>query len=272
MTGSHHNISTNNYFNLDGNDTAVGGGVNDPSTNGTINDQEFTGNWLFASHVYFSSCEWRMPTYNVCAPLTADSSGMQVNGLIVNNNSVIGTATAAIDFRGNGCPRTGAGNVGTGPADCAGSTQNEMQCVNCSASNNYLSAPIDQYLIDSNSVSPSQINTYCAGGGSFSGCATSGFNTPPTVSFTLNPLGLGGMITFNAENFTAQYGAVQWLVSLSSPPPTASDTRWRSNNSSAALTYIPPYSLSGVSHGSTGYMWVMDSVNHISSPASQVVP
>jgi hypothetical protein len=86
----------------------------------------------------------------------------------------------------------------------------------------------------------------------------------------------GRVVPINSPSFTAQYGAVQWLASTSSTTPTASDARWSSNNgnfpNSAANSYIPPVSLSNVTHGDTVYMWVMDSANHISAPTSAVVP
>jgi hypothetical protein len=263
--GSHHYFVTNNYFNMTNNDTAMGGGVNDPTTNGIINDMEFSGNWLVGNNAYLSSCAWRFPSYG-CGPSGVGSSpGMQVNNLSGTNNSIIGTASANIDFRGNGCPDPASTlNVGTGPADC-GSALNDMQCVNCTATKTYLQAPTTQYLIDSNSVNPSQTSTYCSGS-SFSGCNTTGFNTAPTASLTLNPLS-GSVVPFNTTTFAAQYGAVKWLASTSPTTPTTS------GQSGTGLTwsYLPPISLAAT-HGGTVYMWVMDSANHISSAASQVVP
>ena len=51
---------------------------------------------------------------------------------------------------------------------------------------------------------------------------------------------------------------------------------WSSNNAgfpnSQANSYIPPVSLSGVTHGSKVYLWVMDSANHISPAASALIP
>jgi hypothetical protein len=113
-----------------------------------------------------------------------------------------------------------------------------------------------------------------------SGAANSPFTQAET---TLGPLGLGGIVPINNPTATAQYGAVEWLAvrcaaPCSSPPatPLSSDSRWSSNNgsfpNSAANSYIPPVSLSGVSHSDSVYLWVMDSANHISAAASQVVP
>jgi hypothetical protein len=144
------------------------------------------------------------------------------------------------------------------------------------AQKNYLSSPSNQYITNSNTISPVQTNNFCSpAAGTVTGCSTTGFNTAPTVSFTLGPLGAGGIVPINSPTFTAQYGAVQWLASTSSTVPTSSDARWSSNNASfpnsQANSYIPPVSLSGAAHGSTVYMWVMDSANNISAAASQVV-
>jgi len=262
-------MSNNGSAGTGTNNSALGAGVNDPTTNGIWNDLEFTGNWLTGGAVYLSSCAWRGGIDGEsCGPSgVSGSPGMQVNNLIFANNSVIGTISANIDFRGNGCPDlTSTDNIGTGPADCGpGNTLNDMQCVNCSASKNYLQGPSVVYYTDSNSVNASQTATYCSGG-TFAGCNTTGFNTAPTASFTLGPLS-GSVVPFNTTTFTAQYGAVKWLASTSPTTPTTSGQP----GTGLTWSFLPPISLV-VTHGSTVYMWVMDSANHISSAVSQVVP
>jgi hypothetical protein len=83
------------------------------------------------------------------------------------------------------------------------------------------------------------------------------------------------VVTFNRTTFTTQYGAVQWIASTSPTTPLASDARWSSSKapfvSGGIDSYVPPISLA-TTHGDTVYLWVMDSANHISSAASQVVP
>jgi hypothetical protein len=262
-TGNFHYYARNNLFSNSGNQVGIGGGVNDSTTNGIVNDQQWSGNWMIADQGYLDACIWRYWTGS-CEPKAAGSVAQQVNGMSFTNNSVISTTKAAIDFRGNGCPSAisgGGDDVGTGPADCPGDTTKEMQCVNCSAQQNYLSSPNNQYLTDSNSVSPSQSNNYCTGS-SFPGCNTSGFTQSPTVSFALGSLS-GSVVPFSTTSFTAQYGAVKWLASTSATTPQSADSRWN---------YLPPVSLSGVAHGNAVYLWVMDSANHISAGASVVIP
>jgi hypothetical protein len=279
-TGNFHYFARNNLFYALGQAFGLAPGVNDPSTNGIVSDIQYSGNWFMAGEALMSTCGWRFLA-SYCVPTGSPdtgnpSSAMQVNGLSYTNNSVFGTASAPIDLRGNGCG-TNPANPGQGPAGCAtvNSTQNWMTCNNCSATQNYLSGPSNQYLTDAHSISPSQSNNYCTGS-SFTGCNTTGFTASPTATFTLSPLGLGGIVLFSTENFTAQYGAVQWLASTSSTPPLANDPRWSSNNSGfpngGLNTYVPPVSLSGVSHGSTVYLWDMDSAQHIAAAAPQVVP
>jgi hypothetical protein len=146
------------------------------------------------------------------------------------------------------------------------------------ATQNYLSSPNNQYLTDANGISPAQSNNFC-NTSSFSGCNTSGFTTPPTCSFTLGTLS-GSIVPFASTTYTAQYGAVQWLASTSATTPTSADARWNNDNDhgigdvSGGNSYLPPVSLTPVSHGNTVYAWVMDSASpsHISSCGSVAVP
>ena len=301
-TGSYHFYVKNSLIYSLGNGYGIGGGVNDSATNGIIVDQQYSGNWMLASSAWPGSCVWRW--YDVafsgtfCDPTNAaGSQGMQIsnttrdgvtNGMSFINNSFVGSTTATIDFQGNGCPGTGAANVGTG-SPCSGSTLNIMQCVDCTAQNNYLSGPSDQFLTDANSVSFSQTNNYCngtVGTWSSGSCNTTGFNTAPTASFTLGNLyQVGGTnyVPFATESFTAQYGAVEWYASTSPTCPANTSANWSSNNTSFPAgqlnTYVPPVTLSGVSHGSKVYLCVMDhagngtaSGNHVSSATPQTVP
>jgi hypothetical protein len=264
-TGSHGYFMRNNYWNsANGNDMDLGGGVNDPSTEGTINDLELTGNWIFGARVAIDSCESHL--YGGCVSDNGSTgAGMQVYGLTATNNTLVGSSEAHLNATGTGC-----GNQGVSTACATGSTYPNETMVNYSASQNYLSGPSNQYNANAYTITPSVSNNFCSGS-SFGGCNTTGFTQAPTVSFTLGPLA-GSVVPFNSETFTAQYGAVQWLASTSSTAPTSGDTRWRSNNAnSAGNTYLPPVSLAAT-HGNTVYLWVMDSANHISAAASTVVP
>jgi hypothetical protein len=262
-SGSTGYFARNNYWNAtNGNSMDLGGGVNDPNTEGTINDLELTGNWLSGATVAIDSCESHL--YGGCqSDNPSTGAGMQVYGLTATNNSLIGSSEAHLYASGTGC-----GNQGVSTT-CPGSSLPNGTMVNYSASQNYLQGPSNQYNHDAYTITPSVSNNYCSGS-SFGGCNTTGFTQAPTVSFTLEPLA-GSVVPFNSETFTAQYGAVQWLASTSSTAPTSGDTRWRSNNAnSAGNTYLPPVSLAAT-HGNTVYLWVMDSANHISAAASTVV-
>ena len=205
----------------------------------------------------------------------------------VTNNSLVGSTQAALRMTGG--PTWGIlcklGNPFSGNY-----TAIPILVQGFNGQKNYLSSPSNQYLTNSATISPVQSNNFCAGGaGTVTGCATSGFTTPPTSSFAIGPLYYdftngAYAVPFTAISFTAQYGAVQWLASTSSTPPLASDTRWSGNTAfwsstapgtyppSAANSWIPPIELAGVAHGNTVYLWVMDSNNNISTAASVLVP
>jgi hypothetical protein len=304
----HFNVSNNVFFTA-GSYFGTGGAINDPTTNGSISDLNFTGNWLIGAHMSIDSCDhhgydpghWTgnfNPDYAGCAPRDPDGGGMQVNatwqpwldcsnastsdppnranpnsnngisyGFNATNNSIIGTTGGGV---------SGAAQLvasGTGIVPChetfgGPTTPHTGTVVNFSAHKNYLSSPANRYVSDADTINPSVTGNFCAGtGGTFTQtdstqCATTGFTTLPTASFTLGPLGAGGLVPFTATNFTAQYGAVKWIASTSSTTPTSGDSRW---------SYTPPFSLSAT-HGNTVYLWVMDSANHISAPASALIP
>jgi hypothetical protein len=244
----------NSLFYAIGNFMSIGGAVNDVG-GGAITNTHMSGNWLIANDAYLQTCEWNHVLFGYCGPGVNPSQGEQVNQLSFTNNSLKATHSATIDL--------------TGPGVAGGVT---LTCNTCVAQHNWASTPSisNSALSDANSISPT-LNS------NFGWDVTSGFTTSPTVSFKLGPLGLNGVVPFTSTNFTAQYGAVQWLASTSSTPPLSSDARWTSNNGSfpangSNVTYVPPVSLSGVTHGTTVYMWVMDSANHISATASQVIP
>ena len=277
--GSHHGTFANNY-NVGG--TAMftmGAGINDPSTNGNVSDLHYTGNWLFGSKVGMDACVWYLSdVQGNCA-----GGGMSINAqsdsncvlsnngqpYTITNNSLIGTVLAELNAK------PGGGTMPCiDPANPSG-TPVALQVYNYNAQKNYLSSPSNQAPTNAASFNRTVIGNYCAGS-SFtqtdsSSCASTGFTTLPTVAFTLGTLS-NGVVAFAATSFTAQYGAVQWLASTNSTAPLSSDTRWMSNNTSAANSYIPPVSLSGVTHGSSVYMWVMDSANNISAAATALVP
>jgi hypothetical protein len=84
------------------------------------------------------------------------------------------------------------------------------------AQKNYLSSPSNQYITNSNTVSPTQTNNFCtSSAGTITGCATSGLRT--IHRFVLgwpakNNPGHGVSCTpIISPAFTAHYGAVQWL-------------------------------------------------------------
>jgi hypothetical protein len=287
--GSWHINSTNNLFYGPGITLPVGGSVNDPSTDGGLNDYNWTGNWLIADTSIIGACTANLNggcdgvgmAINVAVDLNCNTSD---NGTSFNitNNSIIATGASYIDGQGVGTVACHTGAT----RDTA--TTIPMLVYGLNAQKNYLQSPSNNYLTNANTISPLQQNNFCSGGvgtwSSGAACNTTGFNQAPTgVSFALGPLGLGGIVPINSPTATAQYGAVQWLAArcaapCSSPPATPlwSDSRWSSNNgsfpNSAANSYIPPVSLSGVSHGDSVYLWVMDSANHISAAALQVVP
>ena len=304
----HFNISNNVFFTA-GEYFGTGGAINDPTTNGSISDLNYTGNWLIGANVAIDSCDhhaydpghWTTSfntNYFACAPRDPDGGGMQVNatwqpwlncsnastsdapnrenpsstngisyGFNSTNNSLIGTTGGGV----NGAAQLVASGTGIVPChQTSGGTpiSHIGTMVNYRAHQNYLSSPANRYISDADTINPSVTGNFCAGGGGTftqtdsTTCATTGFTTPPTASFTLGQLGAGGVVPFTATNFTAQYGAVKWIASTSSTTPTSGDSRW---------SYIPPFSLSAA-HGNTVYLWVMDSANHISAPASALIP
>ncbi len=258
--------ATNNLFNVTGAGQAfgVGGGINDPGTGGIVNLMHWTGNWVFGTTVAMDSCEWHIfnttqgctdSNTSLCGPPPNPTpcafDGMQVNGFAITNNSLYGTTKVNLDFTGTGTLSNGHINQVTGAV----------------AHQNYLSSPSNQYLTTSNSISP-------VASGNFGLDVSSGFTTPPTCSFTIGTLS-GSTIPIASTSFTAQYGAVQYLTSTSSTTPTAGDSRWnQSGLNSGNDSYIPPVSFTPVTHGSTVYMWAMDSAPspHISSCGSAAVP
>jgi hypothetical protein len=191
------------------------------------------------------------------------------NTFAITNNSIVATSAAELN------------GLATGTTPCYDAANPNGIAINLkvfgfNAQNNYLSSPSNQYSSNTNTISPTVTGNYCAGGSTFTQtnsttCATTGFTTASTVSFTLGNLyqiGSTYYAPFTATNFTAQYGAVEWLASTSPTRPTSSGQ----SGTGAAWSYTPPAWLSGVSHGNTVYMWVMDSANKISSAASAVIP
>jgi hypothetical protein len=288
LTGTYHVSHVNNYWYQPNGLMAIGGGVNDPSTSGAISDLNYTGNWIIGSTAGIDSCEWhrRNDEGNCIAP---GAVGMQINGtgggaqgstctiaptdtcFNVFNNSIIGSTLAYMWAGGNGLI---SGSSIIHPQD---STTN-----NFNAHRNYLKGPGPSTVsltTDSKTINPSITGNFCSGGTftqtDSTSCATSGFTTTPTVSFTLGLLS-GSSVPFTTTGFTAQYGAVQWYASTSSTCPASGSASWSSNSASQPVlvnnTYIPPASLSGVTHGSTVYLCVMDSGGNVSAPASAVVP
>jgi hypothetical protein len=293
----------NNYFYANIYSNTIGGGFNDPTTNGGTSDMNFTGNWVFAQQPDIDACVWRYAyeDVNTCTD-GYSSGGMQINdynlsdgtnsayAINVVNNSIVGTTSAMINMTGTGYE---GATSSTNPAYGSGTT--DMTVVNFNGHNNYLSSPSNQLLTDSNTVyssndndpiapsGPHVSNNYCSSAPStwdVGSCATSGFTTPPTTSFTLGYLEeviLGGAQTYvapiNSPTFTAQYGAVEWLASSSPTTPTLSGQSGTGCDGSACLWgYVPPIYLAGVTHGNTVYLWAMDSLNHISAAASAVIP
>jgi hypothetical protein len=200
--------------------------------------------------------------------------GMQMNGqvnndctqsdtpspdFIIQNNSVIGTVSAQLDASG-----TGITSCWTTPFNLNTPTTHNSTVVNFKGSQNYLSSPTNLYVSDvntHNAVVSNNVGDGANGQGQMD-VPVSSFTAVPTCSFTLGTLS-NGTVLIASTSFTAQYGAVRWIVSNSPTTPLSSDSRWQ---------YVPPVSLSSVAHGNTVYMWVMDSVNHISAAASAALP
>jgi hypothetical protein len=264
-TGSTGFYVRNNVFQNNVDVYPTGGGVNDPSTSGIINDLQYTGNWVVATIPEITSCEWHpygsAPPNNDCATgTTGGAEGQQINGhganFTIANNSLIGTSGAILDATGTGCTELGGigASCGTTPASF------ENTVVNFFAHQNYMVGGTPAYTHDANTTNAQVSNNFGLD-------VSSGFTQNPTVSLppgTVGNLGPGGIVSFlNDPPFTAQYGAVKWIASTSSITPTSGDSRWN---------YLPPITLSGISHGQTVYVWVMDSANHISAAASQVLP
>jgi hypothetical protein len=282
--GNFHATFSNNYLNSgNARQFAIGGAVNDwsgvpaTSTTGNINDLHFTGNWMFGTNVALDACEWHLfNDQSNCA-----NNGMSINALadtgcnlsnsgnpyMNTNNSLIGTLSSQLNAygTGTGVPCFSSSNPINGQFVPA-------QVYNYTGQQNYLSSPSNQYNFNANTFNPTVTDNFCAGGTTFTQtdstqCATTGFTTSPTASFTLGPLS-GTIVPFTATNFTAQYGAVKWLASTSSTPPTSSGQ----SGTGAGWSFTPPIQLSGVAHGNTVFLWTMDSVNRISAAASHVVP
>jgi hypothetical protein len=261
-SGSYCTYAVNNLFNSIGSTSlpfGLGVGINDPSANGISNLNTFAGNWVLGTHVAIDSCSAHIfanPGGCTDGTVGGGFEGMQVNGFTATNNSLIGTSEADLNLTGTGTVQSGHVNTVTGAV----------------AQNNYFSSPSNQYITDSNNISPIVSGNYCSGSSaSFSGCTTSGFTTPPTCSFSLGALS-GSTVPFASTAFTAQYGAVQYLASTSSTTPLSNDSRWNQTGlNSGNDSYIPPVSLTPVAHGNSVYMWVMDSANHIGSCGSAIV-
>ena len=284
--GSFHATFANNYLNATGQMLGIGGGVNDPSGAGGISDLHYTGNWVFATTGAIDSCTYRIqggnnctgtfgsgiPTGNAINATASSACASSNNGypFDITNNSIVATTSAQLNMQG------------TGGSNCNNTTNFPTFVYGVNATKNYFSGPNStggvQYNSNANTVSPVVTGNYCAGGQTFTQtdsttCATTGFTTQPTVSFTLGSLYYDTIrgafaVPFTTTNFSAQYGAVQWLTSTSSTPPTPSGQ----SGTGATWSYVPPVSLSNVAHGNTVYIWVMDSANNISPPASAVIP
>lgn len=276
LTGTFHATFANNYNNggsLAG--MSIGSAVNDPTTNGNVSDLHFTGNWVVGSTVSIDSCVWRI----FADQGNCTSGGMSINAqansscvlsnngntFAITNNSLVGSTAAELNAQATGTM------VCYDTANPGGITVN-LEVFGFSAQNNYLSSPSNQYNTNTNTIGPVQSGNFCtSSAGTVSGCATSGFTTAPTISFTFGNLyNIGGThyAPFASTNFTAQYGAVQWLASTSSATPTSGGQA----GTGAAWSYTPPAWLAGVAHGNIVYLWVMDSANHISAPASAIIP
>ncbi len=289
-TGSYHFNVSNNYLYAAGSTIGNGGGVNDPGGGGGVSDLNFTGNWITGSKGSIAGCIWHV--FSSCISGSTNGGtvdGMQVNGtgggrpagsapcsidptgtcFNITNNSIVASTNAILDATGNGI------NSPSAPDPNHNNTT-----VNFNASQNYMSSPGNQYLTDVNSTNPHAVGNYCVTSTftqtDSSTCATTGFTTPPSASFTLGPVYLSGSTyyaPFATTTFTAQYGAVKWLASKSATSPTSGgQTGTGCNGAACSWSFVPPVYLAGATHGDTVYLWTMDSVNNISSSASAVIP
>jgi hypothetical protein len=282
--GTRHVTFSNNYLTTGSlMPNSLGGAVNDPSTNGNVSDFNLTGNWVVGTTASIAACTWvdsaaenfcngdTGPSMNAAGdPTTCALSHDDSNLFNITNNSILGSSVAKIDGQGFGtmnCFVTG-GQVAV-PIDIFG----------LNAQKNYFSSPSNQFTTNANTISPVQTNNFCTpAAGTVTGCATSGFTTPPTGSFTpgslfVDPTQSGNVVKFTSTGFTAQYGAVKWLASTSSTTPTSSgQTGTGCNGAACNWAFVPPASLAGVTHGSTVYMWVMDSAGNIGAATPQTIP
>src|SRR5262249_38050396 len=153
---------------------------------------------------------------NAINATTSNCTSVSNNGypFAITNNSIIATTTAQLDAQASGS------------VNCNNTTGLPTVVYNFTAQKNYLSSPSNKYNSKPNTISPTVTGNFCAGGSAFSQtdstqCATTGFVTPPTCSFTLgllnvDPVQQARVVPFATTNFTAQYGAVEWLASTSS--------------------------------------------------------
>lgn len=273
-TGNYHDYIYNNYFTGGNVYMSIGGGPNDPPQGGgALSDLQAIGNWVVGTDTSVDSCAIHLAYGGGVSCLygaTSGGNGPQINisgngySFISQNNSIIGSSSAHLTATGSGCTSSGQG------ATCS-SNGNETQTVNFNATQNYLQSPSNHYDSDAGTITPTVTGNYCDNASHSSPthftqtdatqCATSGFTTAPTCTFTLGPL-TGSVVPITATTFIAQYGAVQYIAQAASTPPStpnSSDSRWNysGNGNGGNQSYIPPYSVAA-SHGNTVYMWVMD--------------
>jgi hypothetical protein len=225
----------------------IGGGVNDPTFTGTINNFVVTGNWLVGGALAgIASCGWAM--YGSPARIPGGASGATIHGFTIRNNTLIATRHAQLDFRG-----TPTGDSAKG----AGDSREAYHVTRVVAQNNYLSSPDNQVLSDSYTDRASTSNNV----GLDVGAETD--TTPPVVStFTLGPPA-GNIVPVTMLGI-ATYGAVMYLVNESGAPPTSDSKSW---------TYLPPVSWVRSGGAVTRlYGWTKSTGGLISTRASASVP
>ncbi|HTP25342.1 MAG TPA: hypothetical protein VMK12_06740, partial [Anaeromyxobacteraceae bacterium] len=224
---------------------SIGAGLNDPGNPGTVSNLVVSGNWLLGETVAIASNIWEIYASPTSVPGAA--AGMTVRGFTVDQNSIIGTKVARIDFRG----------TPTGDNPRGSHNSHEAYYVyGANASHNYLSSPSSQYLTDS----------FTSGATAHSNVgidvSASSDTASPTVSFSLGTP--SGNIVPVSMSGTASYGAVMFLINESGTTPSETDSEW---------TYVPPVSWARSSSAITQlYGWTKSAAGSVSARASASIP
>jgi hypothetical protein len=254
LNGGNYNFTVRNNY-IDGTHAVtfegaqaamIGGGVNDPSFTGTINNFVVTGNWVIGGTIAsIDSCGWAM--YGSPDLLPGGASGSTIHGFTVRNNTLLATQHAQLDFRG-----TASGESTKGAND----SREANYVTGVVAENNYLASPGNQSLSDGFTTSASIKSNVGLD------VSVASDTARPTASLTLGtPSGNVVPVTMSGG---ATYGAVMYLINESGTSPGAGDSGW---------TYVPPVSWRRSGSGVTMlYAWTKSAAGLVSARASVGVP